>query len=326
MINLKETYDSLPLPKQESAQSFSAKAIVGFEKHRIAKNHLNNPCLLIFVSKNHSNFTIQDQELYNISISHNLECIVTTESETITQNFSVIKYSGDDSDLKDFFLKSVEVLVASLGDAPSNQRIKIIVEKFIELFRSLKAPPKKTIQGLWGELFLISKSKNPHILIEGWHNRPEEKFDFSFDKLRIEVKSTSIKNRIHHFSIDQLSPTNNTQIIIASVFVQPLSGGKTIEDLLTLIVKKLSKYPESIEKLNLLTFTTLGSAINKLSNLSFDYQLAEDSLKFFDSTKVPKINAELIPLEVNNVKFTSDLTAIKDIESSCDEIIAMNQK
>lgn len=95
--------------------------------------------------------------------------------------------------------------------------------------------------------------------------------------------------------------------------------------MLTLITNNLNKYPESIEKLNLLTFTTIGSSINTLNNFSFDYQLAQESLKFFDAIKIPKIDATLVPLEVNNVKFTSDLTIISNIKNNCDEIVAMNQ-
>ena len=98
-------------------------------------------------------------------------------------------------------------------------RKKQTVDKFIELFKAIKEPPKKSIQGLWSELFLIEQSANPEKIISAWHSIPEEKFDFSFDKLRIEVKSSVTESRTHHFSLAQLNPVDNTEIIIASILL-----------------------------------------------------------------------------------------------------------
>ena len=48
---------------------------------------------------------------------------------------------------------------------------------------------------------------------------------------KIEVKSTSKSHRIHKFSYDQLSPTENTNLIISSIFVIQSGIGKNIFDL-----------------------------------------------------------------------------------------------
>ena len=57
MIDLKVIYKNLPLPKNQNSNSYSAKAIKGYENHRIAKNNANNPSLLIYISKeNHKKF------------------------------------------------------------------------------------------------------------------------------------------------------------------------------------------------------------------------------------------------------------------------------
>src|SRR5690606_26363819 len=36
-------------------------------------------------------------------------------------------------------------------------------------------PPRKSIQGLWSELFLIEQSNFPEKVLSGWHSIPEEK-------------------------------------------------------------------------------------------------------------------------------------------------------
>ena len=46
----------------------------------------------------------------------------------------------------------------------------------------------------------------------------------------------------------------------------------------------------------------------------FDYQLAVDELKFFDSGSIPKI--ENIPTEISNVKFSCDLSNIKSLSKN----------
>lgn len=55
-------------------------------------------------------------------------------------------------------------------------------------------------------------------------------YDFNDGIDKIEVKSTSKSHRIHKFSYDQLSPTENTNLIISSIFVIQSGIGKNIFD------------------------------------------------------------------------------------------------
>ena len=130
-------------------------------------------------------------------------------------------------------------MVPSLGNSLDNKQITHTVNKFIELFKVLKEPPKKTLQGLWSELFLIYQSNNPKKLVKAWHTVPEEKYDFSLEKLRIEVKSSSTRNRTHHFSLGQLTAPSKCELFVASLFVEILAGGKSVEDLLNEIIGRL---------------------------------------------------------------------------------------
>lgn len=321
MVEFKEIYENLPLPKNQNLHSYSAKAIKGFENHRIGKNYLDNPSLLIFVSEQEKDFFIANQSLFNITISHNLKCEIEFDNKTIQNNFSVVSYTGQDSDIKDIFLSTSQILVKSLGQKPSNSKIKFVVGKFIELFKSLKEVPKKSLQGLWAELFVIEQSKQPEKLIIGWHSIPEEKFDFSFGKLRLEVKSSSTEIRVHHFSFSQLNPINNTEIIIASILVNINAGGISLEEILERINNRLNNYPKQKEKLNLLVYSVLGTDIDKINEVKFDYQLAQESFKFYSSTEIPKIKNKDIPKEVSNVKFISNLLNSKSIDTKIDELI-----
>ena len=61
-----------------------------------------------------------------------------------------------------------------------------------------------------------------------WHTSPNDKFDFNDGKDKIEVKSTKTVRRVHKFSLEQLHPNINSNLIIASVFVIETGHGKTI--------------------------------------------------------------------------------------------------
>ena len=321
MLDLKKIYDELPLPKKPSSNSFSAKAILGYENHRIAKDFNDNPSLLIFISEKKQDFFVANQNLFNIKVTHNVKCEIEFDKKISNNNFSVVSYIGQNDDVKDIFLNTCQVLIKSLGKNPSNKKIKQTVDRFIELFKAIKEPPKKSIQGLWSELFLIEQSATPEKIILGWHSIPEEKFDFSFEKLRIEVKSSASESRTHHFSSAQLNPLNNTEIIVASILVSSNIAGCSINDLLNRINKKLANYPKQKEKLHLLVYSTLGLDIERVDQMKFNFEQAKKSLRFYQSNSIPKILDVNIPKEVSNLKFVSNLINSKSINLNVDELI-----
>lgn len=321
MVDLKEIYDKLPLPQKTSPNSFSAKAIKGYENHRVAKNFNDNPSLLIFISESNQDFFIANQNLFNIKVTHNVKCEIQTNNKVSQNNFSVVSYIGKNDDVKDVFLKTCQVLIKSLDQSPTNKKIKQTVDKFIELFKAIKEPPRKSIQGLWSELFFIEQSDFPEKVILGWHSIPEEKFDFSFDKLRIEVKSSATESRTHHFGSAQLNQINDTEIIIVSILINTSVAGLSVIDLMKKINSKLSDFPKQKEKLHLLVYSTIGIDVERLNEIKFSYELAKESLRFYKSEDIPKIESTNIPREVSNVKFTSNLMNSKHLEIEIDSLL-----
>lgn len=321
MLSLRKKFEALPLPKNSNEGFYSAESIEKYPNHHVAKNHLNQPCLLIFISELEEDFFIQNQRLYNLKIAHNIECEIEKEGKVECNRYSVITCLGYDIEVKVTFLSVCEVLLNSLGVTPSNRTIKHTIEKLVELFKALRDIPKKSLQGLWAELFIINQSSLPEKMIGAWHSIPEERFDFSFDKLFLEIKSSSNNLRKHHFSMAQLSPKSSNKIIIASLFVVPQSGGVTLGELLETILKRLSRYPKQKEKLLLLVSSTLGTEIAKINDLEIDYNWANESLKFFDANEIPSISLNSIPKEVSNVKFISNLENVKAINYQIDDLL-----
>ncbi len=58
----------------------------------------------------------------------------------------------------------------------------------------------------------------------------------------------------------------------------------------------------------------MGNSVSKSFEMYFDYQLAMDSLEFYESENIAKIDFESIPIKVTNVRFDSDLTNIQPIK------------
>lgn len=87
--------------------------------------------------------------------------------------------------------------------------------------------------------------------------------------------------------------------------------GKTILDLVKLIDEKV-KNKEVLFRINEVLLDTLGRDFEKTFEHYFDYQLAIDSLAFFDSEIVPKIDASSIKQEISNIHFDCDLSKIQE--------------
>lgn len=192
MIDLIDDFNNLPAPNSLSDNAFSAIPINGFKNHRLGKDRLENPCLLIGIGGRTSVNTTK-QKLYNLLIFHNLSCEIISTSNTSIHNFSCIRYTGNDNEIKQTFLKTCEFLLPNLGNEPNQENINEIISKLIELFRSLKEPARKSVQGLWAELFLIANSSDIQRSVQAWHDCPEETYDFNFSEYRIEVKVLKTK-------------------------------------------------------------------------------------------------------------------------------------
>ena len=213
-----------------------------------------------------------------------------------------------------------------MGNTPLNKEVKNSVDQFIELFKSIKNPPRNTIMGLWSELLLIDQSEKPEYLIDAWHSVPQEKFDFSIGGFRLEVKSSGNEKRVHHFSLGQLSSSNSVEIVIASILSREMAGGLSIYDLLLSISEKLINYPKQNDRLILLTYQILGTDIEKVNQFRFDYEYAKDSLRFYWAIDVPKLERRNIPKEVSDIKFKTDLLNSKYFISEVDELLSGKNK
>ena len=255
-----------------------------------------------------------DLNLEYISVMFNKKCsLIDDSNRKFSKVYTVITLNQSDCDFQNYFLEVVYLILQKIPKKADGVLIKKEIDKILQLFSYTSLPAAKSVQGLWAELLVIEQSESPEYLIKSWHSHSSSRFDFNDGKDKLEVKSTSLAKRVHDFSLDQLKPNENSKLIIASVFALETTSGKNINDLRKMIFEKVSNI-ETQSLMDSIVFKVLGNEISKSLDFYFDYQLAVDELKFFDSGSIPKI--ENIPAEISNVKFSCDLSNIKSLSKN----------
>ncbi len=313
-MNLIEQFYTLDFPYSNDEKILCASKVAGFPHFRVAVNNMGNPVILLSISNPVRNLSLKNFRLKYLELAHNIECKISENGKTIFESFTVITFTSSNQNLQEYFLRICESLIRSLRTKPTQEQVIDSLNKFIEVFRALNDTPTKTIQGLWSELFVIDVATNPVAMLNYWHNIPQERFDFNSGEEKIEIKSSRNYERIHTFSAEQLNPPINTSILIGSVFIRPSSSGKSIQDLVDSITEKVEDSVELIDKVNTVIIRTLGSSLEQSLKMKFDYQVATESLRFYQYEDIKKIEQISIPTEVTEVRYKSDMTAIEHIE------------
>lgn len=272
-----------------------------------------------FVSTNNSISSTQNIIREMLSVEYKLPCFIVENEEVMQKDcFSVITLRSNDVSLQAYFIEIFIMMLHKIPKEPSIRDLSLEVENLITIFSALTKPPRKKLQGLWAELLIIERSLHPETLINAWHNSPSAKYDFTLGRDKIEVKSTSSEDRIHHFSLDQLNPSQNSCLLIASVIVRESGQGNSgfsARNLYERICKRVNAISARLQLYSVMA-ETIGSDLAKLDNIYFDYTGACDTLAFYNSTDVPHIDKSNIPQFVTEINFRSNLSHLIDIKNS----------
>ena len=315
MLNLIEPFQSIKaISAPADEDRFSAILISGYEPHRLGKDALGRPLLLISVLDATSPRQPTPTDLEHLTVLYNQTCRVSRSDGTFEEGrFAIIHCTGEDPTLQIYFLRVASTILISLKNRPTQFDVAHAMDQFIELFRAMTKPSRKSVQGLWAELFLIAQSAQPAILVNAWHTLPEDRYDFAIDDQRIEVKSFSGSIRQHYFSLEQLHPPEGVKTLVASVLVEHSQAGESIADLRERIQTHLGGDSNLLLHLDKVIALTLGNSWQQADAACFDQWLAEESLAFFETAAIPSVNPNL-PSGVSGVRLRSDLTGIPTVE------------
>ncbi len=306
--DLVRLFASLPLPVGNSpAGRFSVLPIAGIPSCSVGKDTTGYPVLLVETVASGPRAAVAPIVLQNLSVLHNVDCrMQDPDGGTSTHRVSVIRCCGDDQLVREYFLRALTPILASLPARPAREQVVAAIATLIELFRRATQPPRKTVLGLWAELFVICSAPDPAPLLRCWHTAPEDRFDFAEDTQRIEVKASASRVRTHRFSHEQLRPPAGTAVVITSVLMARLAGGQSVNDLVDEI-RRLVADPDLLVQLDAVVADTLGSDWRSAQEERFDRQLAAETLRFLDARTIPSVPAGLPP-EVTDVHFSVDLS------------------
>lgn len=249
-----------------------------------------------------------------INVDFNVECCLNTDGVITLGRFCVVRLLTRQADLVRHFVEIFDLSISSLPEKPATEQFAAEVETLVQLFSGLGRCSLSVLQGLWAELFIISRSHNPLQLVRAWHVNANDRFDFNDGTDKIEVKSSSNSGkRIHSFAVEQLNAGQSSNILVASVPVVECDTGITVRDLEDSIVKRLDDLEARI-KLKSVILKVVGLPEDcDAYNVGFDSAIAKDGLAFFDSVDIPKIEVSDIPSQVSNVHFSVDLSGVKPV-------------
>ena len=298
--------------RENPVEGYYAAASLPFNKRcKIGISEDGYP--MFFVPSTSAAFSI-DINMEMITVLFGRVCKIhdTNCSEGI---YTIITLKTGDSDIQKYFVDIVCIIVEQLPANYSDTTLAQEIQKLVNLFSQLSQPPRKTIQGLWAELLLIEQSTNPDYLIRSWHVDVHDKYDFNDGKDKLEVKSTIRPQKIYSFSIEQLSSNINSNLIIASINTSFVGQGVDIFELRDRICNKVQDL-KTRYRLNEVILKTIGNDISRVSEIYLDYQMAVDSITYYDARDIPCICIDDVPVGVSNVHFDSDLSGISSIDSS----------
>ena len=172
---LRAIYNSLL--ENSELDSYCAQIVPGFSWARIATK---GTCVALITPY------AEDMALYNIELEHikvlfNLQVKIQSDTGSRVEHVSIIECKHSDPWLVDTFLELAAMVLMSIEvDTPIS--VNNFLRDLVNLFRALNQPSGKSVQGLWGELFLIHASKDPIKTLKAWHSHPRDKYDFYDNK------------------------------------------------------------------------------------------------------------------------------------------------
>ncbi|MBX3468647.1 MAG: PD-(D/E)XK motif protein [Planctomycetes bacterium] len=298
----------------EGTESLTARSLPGAPLLRVCRDADGAPGVLIqTIDAEDQSQSFFPVELRHLSFRPRAMCRVEAETgEVVEGQFAVVRCRGAARSLHALFLRILGSWLATLSERPTLSEVAGAVDRLVELFRAIGNPARITIQGLWGELFLIVSSRCPADLVRSWHVDPRDAHDFVHGQTLLEVK-TATGTRIHSFALEQLCPPAGSHLFVASMLVTEDSRGPTIGDLAGRLQARLEGHPaELVFRVEEVVARSLGRDWEEAHELRFDEALALSSLRFFDGMAIPKVDPNL-PAEVSDVKFRVDLAGMEPL-------------
>lgn len=287
---------------------YSARPVPGSAVHFVGRDAHEAPVLLLG-SRDAPHGLSAPIRLKGVEVQFAAPCRLTLpDGQLAERRLSVVSCVATEPQLQRYFLQICEAILCLVGPDPSFTQVTGAVRRVIDLFQRLLRPPTREIFGLYGELLFIAWSANTHDALRAWRSAPEARYDFALDDLRLDVKASASRVRVHHFSLDQCRPAPGTLGVICSLLIEP-GAGLSLGELVTRIESRVADAPDLQMKLHETVAESLGAGIAEGLRTRYDDRAARASVALFLAGDVPA-PAGPMPPGVTEVRFKADLTTV----------------
>jgi hypothetical protein len=305
-LSLRELYASLSTPA-EPGLVFAVVDLPGVGGVRLGRS-TGGPAVLVELDG--IDHKLSSIELRNLSLQPNVTCRTHTAFGVSEGLFTVCACTTQDLRLQELFLDALQCLVPAEGfGVPSDLRSAL--EGLVELFSALQRAPKTSVLGLWGEIFLMGESADPDVLLDAWHQLPNDHYDFARGHQRVEVKTT-VGRRQHSVSLDQLTPPAGVEVVLASVVTESSAAGSSVVDLIAAVAARCTA-PDASARLLTGASQALGADVQRWSEHRYDVSRARESLRLLPADSIPRPTAD--DPRIWDVRFRVDLEGL-DVAST----------
>lgn len=312
-----EIFEALAAPPadQSGTPVFAVRPVALYQSYFVGKDSLGKACLLVRTS-DASGRAPPPIRLESLDAQFELGCRITdARGDTQDGRFTVARCRSAEPETIRYFLSVCHIIMRHMGDTPSRTALASSVQRLASIFQSIRRPPVRSLNGLFGELFLIARCRSPARALAAWRIDDRARFDFSAGDIRLEVKTCAGRLRQHSFSFDQCNPPPGTVAVLASLMIERVPGGLALSDLIAMIEDRIADDEDLLLKLHDVVASTLGTSLAISLDVPFDQRLAESSLRYFDLRTIPAIR-EQPPANVSDVRFASDLSGSTPLDAT----------
>ena len=226
------------------------------------------------------------------------------------KNLSLIILKQEGIKFLDIFIRLTDTIDSELSD----QELLTYFLNLKDLFSNDSKKSIKELQGLYGELYAMVylKEKEQINIAQFYQSEDKRKFDFSIDdKKKIEVKTTTLPARIHHFKLDQLNVLRY-DILVVSIMLQKDDGGLSLN---ALINRAKDLFSNNLKLLIHIENMVKNIDVDVLETLKYNKSFIDENIKFVKAINIPRIQEKTMD-GVFNVEFDSDLSNCKQFSDS----------
>lgn len=239
---------------------------------------------------------------YNISTKAlSLECNVRVSfSNGFLENVHILKCLLQNKKEKEIFL---EVAKLFINDSYSDTYVIDTFNTLQNFFANKNELSDNELTGFYAEFYTIYKFHDLLNIEKYWQSKDRLKFDFSFSEtLKLEIKSTTRENRIHHFKHEQLN-SKYFDIYVLSYLFRYDDEGLSLYDLMDKIKPILAGNKELCLRLN---YVEKNTSIDRLKNLKYNSIYTNEQMRFYSAKDIPKFK-EQTPVGVSKAEYDCSL-------------------